>query len=210
MPADVVDAIKAEIRRDSAVELIYLCRVSAEEGDKARLRTRCAAAAEETDGGEDIVDLLDIQPELLQPEAGAPADGDRLGGLKMRISHRRDCLCVLRKCGKRGKNRIDAVPDAQERIPKDDQIRVIGDITACRTQMDDTRGFRANQSVGVDMRHDIVPNLGFAPGDGVIVNVSGMRGKLFHLLRRHGQPERMLRAGEAHPELPPGGIAHIR
>ena len=76
--------------------------------------------------------------------------------------------------------------------------------------MDDARRLGADEPVGVHMRHDIVPHLRLALGDGIVVNVVDVFREFIRLLGRDGQTQRMLRARKAHPELPPGGIAHVR
>ncbi|MPN55045.1 hypothetical protein SDC9_202724 [bioreactor metagenome] len=48
----------------------------------------------------------------------------------MRIPDGGNRLCALRKRGKRLEHSVDAVADAQERIAEDDEIRVVGNITA--------------------------------------------------------------------------------
>jgi len=47
--------------------------------------------------------------------------------------------------------------------------------------MDDARGLRANQPVGVDMRHHVVPHLGFSFCHHVVIDVVRVRREFVHL-----------------------------
>ncbi len=61
LPGDVVEFAKAEIRRDSAVELVNLIRVPAKERNKARFRACSTPAAQKADGGKRVRNLFQIE-----------------------------------------------------------------------------------------------------------------------------------------------------
>ncbi len=112
LPGDVVEFAKAEIRRDSAVELVNLIRVPAKERNKARFGARCAPAAQKADGGKRVGNFFQIEKQILHPEAGSAADGHRLCRLKMRVADGRNRFGALGKGLERVEHGADTVLNA--------------------------------------------------------------------------------------------------
>src|SRR5690606_218856 len=110
--------------------LVDLRAVAVEELDEARLRAGRAAHAPEAQGREPVLDLLDVEHEVLQPQAGTLADRGRLRRLEVRVAERRQVAVLARKVGER-RNRCDQpLPHEQQRLPVLQQLRVVGDVCA--------------------------------------------------------------------------------
>ena len=81
--------------------------------------------------------------------------------------------------------------DDAERVADEDHIRIVGDITACRAEMDDPRSLGTDFPIGTNMRHHIVAGLLFDLGHAGKVDI---RNLLTHL--------RKLRVGDGQSQLP--------
>src|SRR5690606_41027640 len=114
---DTVQALEAQLRRNATIQLVDLRAVPVEELDEARLRAGRAAHAPEAQGREPVLDLLDVEHEVLQPQAGTLADRGRLRRLEVRVAERRQVAVLARKVGER-RNRCDQpLPHEQQRLP---------------------------------------------------------------------------------------------
>ena len=93
--------------------------------------------------------------------------------------------------------------DDAERFAHLQDVGVVGDERRGRAEVDDAfRGWRL-ETVGVDVRHHVVPDLALAALGVVVVDVVGVRLQLGDLRVGDRQPELLLRLGERNPELPP-------
>src|SRR5688572_19336910 len=78
---DTIETVEAELPRDEAVQLVHF-RALAEQLEERCFRPRRAARAAEADRGEPVLDLLDVEQQVLDPQRGALADCGRLRGLE--------------------------------------------------------------------------------------------------------------------------------
>ena len=210
LPADRVAAVKAELGRDLPVHLVDLRRIAVKQLDEARLRAGRAAAAEEAEGPQRILQLLQIEQQILQPEGRALADGRQLGRLVMRIGQRRHGGIAVGKVAEVPHGGLQLFFEVPQRLAVDDEICVVRDVAARRAQMDDALRAGRVEAVGVDVRHHVVADFLLPLRNSVIVDGADVRGQLVHLLLRDRQAERMLRPGQRHPEPAPRFVAHIR
>ena len=86
LAADGEAFFKAEGGGDPAVHLVDLRAVAVKEVHEAGLSAGRAAAAEEFQRGENVVEFLKIAEKILHPERCALADGHRLCGLIVRVA----------------------------------------------------------------------------------------------------------------------------
>ena len=203
LPAHGVAAVKAERGGEAAVHLIHLSPVAPEQLEKARLRAGRPPAAEEAEGREHRVDLLQVEQQVLHPQARPLAHRDRLGRLVMRIAERGQRAVAPGERPERAQHRDDLAADEAQRVPVQDEVGVVGDKAARRAQVDDARRARAAEPVGVHVRHHVVAHLALARLHDGIVDLLDVRGKLVHLRLRHRQAQRMLGARQLRPEPPP-------
>ena len=89
--------------------------------------------------------------------------------------------------------------DQVERVAKEDHVRIVGDEAARRAQVDDSRRLGADVPVGVDVRHDVVPQLSLVNGHRVEVDIVHLRPELLDLRLRNGEPQLRLRLRQRHP-----------
>lgn len=75
--------------------------------------------------------------------------------------------------------------------------------------MDDSFGRGANQAVSMHMGHDVVTDLLFLGGHGLVVDVLHMGLELVNLRLGDGKPQLHLRLGQGHPQLAPKGVAGV-
>ena len=155
--------------------------------------------------------MLQIQHHVLQPQRCALADRGRLCRLEVRIRQRRQIGILLREIRQCRDGAQKQRPDAQERLPLQEHVRVVPDVAAGRAQMDDRPRVRADLAVGVDMRHDVMPHLALPRVRHVVVDVVHVRPQLGDLLHRNIQPQLALAFRQRDPQPPPGGkLAVVR
>ncbi len=156
------------------------------------------------------IQFFQVSEEILHPERGAFSDGHKLGGLIMGIPQRGRAGVFLREPGKIPQKTQKPLPEVTQALTVNNQVRVIGNVAACRAQMDDPGGGGGGFSVGVDMSHHIVSDFLFFLCGKLIINVVNMRLKLCHLFRGDRQTQDMLRPCQGNPEPPPGLDTGIR
>ena len=209
LAADGEALFKAELRGDAAVHLVDLVTVALEEVDKARLRARRAAAAEEAHRADDKIKLFKVRAEVLHPQRRALADRHGLRGLIVRIAERRRGGVFAGKCRKIHHHAEKLPSQVFEAVAIQHQIGVVRHIAARRAEVDDAGGGRRRLAVGVHMRHHIVAHLVLALFGDLVVDVGDVRGELVDLLLRDGQAQLVLGAGKRHPQSAPRLEAHI-
>ena len=149
--------------------------------------------------------MVEIHDKILHPQRRALAHGGGLRRLKMRIGEGGLRLVLLGKIRKRGNGAEKQAANAQERVTLQNDVGIIPYKAARRDEVDDGLCLRAGKPEGVDMRHDVVPDLTLARGGGGIVDVVKMRAHLVKLLVRYVETELLLALGEGEPESSPRG-----
>ena len=98
-------------------------------------------------------------------------------------------LVFIREPGEQGDGADQLFPDQAERVVKDHQIGVVSDIAARRAQMDDALGLRTLLAIGVDVGHDVVPDLFFPDSGDIVVDIVRVRPQLVELFVGNGKPQ---------------------
>ena len=204
LAADIEHAVKAEAPHEAAVQLLHLSVIPVEQLQQAGLRAGGAAAAQERNGGKDKIQLLQIGGQILQPEGGPLAHGDQLGGLIMRIAQGGQGFGPVGKGREISHDLQQLAPEIAERVPVENQVRVVRHIAGGGAEMDDAGGFGRRLAVGIDMRHDIMADLLFPGGGHVKIDVLLMGLQRLHLGGRDGQPQLAFGPGQLGPEPAPG------
>ena len=122
----------------------------------------------------------------------------------MRKAEGRQRLVPFREISQCGQRLQEFLPKIPQAVPVKDQVGVVGHVAAGCAEMDDPGRAGRRLAVGVDMGHDVVPDLFFTSLRAVKIDVRNMRGKLIDLLFGYRQAQLMLRPCKFGPELPPG------
>ena len=155
------------------------------------------------------VDLLQIGFQVLQPQGGALANGDRLRRLIVGITQRGQILILLREAAQTLHRAQQFTAQVFQAVPVDDQVGVIGHIAARGAQVNNARSGRGSLAVGIDVRHYVVADFLFPGLHAVIVDIRDMRSQLVHLRLRHRQAQFHFRFCQRHPQPPPGLIPGV-
>ena len=110
--------------------------------------------------------VLQVQEQVLDPEAGPLANGGGLGGLEVGEAQGRLILPLGRKGAQGGDQVLDAPPQQAQGLLGDEEVPVVGDKAAGRAEVDHRTGTRGLLAPGVDGGHDIVPQGGLVAGNG--------------------------------------------
>ena len=95
-------SIEAHLLRDEAVELAHLLVVAAEESEEAGLRAgRALRAAERRASSRPMFEFLQVEDEIVTPQARPLADGRELSRLEVREAERRFVLPLSREQSER-------------------------------------------------------------------------------------------------------------
>ncbi|MPN32376.1 hypothetical protein SDC9_179854 [bioreactor metagenome] len=127
----------------------------------------------------------------------------------MRKAERRNGGGLLCESGKAAYRLNQLFAHEYERVLHDHDVGVVGHVARRGAKVDDAFGAGAQQSVCVDVRHNVVAGLLFARGNDVIVYRRDMRLKFVHLRFCDRQPELHFGFGQRYPQFAPGRIAHI-
>ena len=145
------------------------------------------------------IQFFKIGKKILHPQRRAFADRYGLRGLIMRIAERRCRTIPLGKCGKVGNHLQKRVPNELQRGAVEDQVGIIRNIAACRTEMNDARRFGRGNAVGVYVRHHVMPHFFFPLGGKRKVDGIHIGFQRRHLFRRNGKSEIMLGTRQLRP-----------
>ena len=89
--------VKAHFGGDIRLDLLYLLLVPVEQLEEGRLRSGRALRAEQLQRRRDIIKILKVKRQLIQPESRALADRRQLRRLEMSVSERRHSLVLKRE-----------------------------------------------------------------------------------------------------------------
>ena len=184
--------------------------VAVEQLHEARLRAGRTLGAEHTQVCDAELDLVQIHQQLVDPEGRALADGGQLCRLEMREAEGRLILVCVSKCAQLADDGNQLLADEQQALLELDDVGVVADVGAGRTQMDDAGGLRCGLAEGVNVCHDVVTDFLLTRSGDVVVDVVDVCFHLVDLLLRDRQTELLLRLSQRHPKTSPGGELHIR
>src|SRR6185436_14139112 len=114
--------------------------VPREEGEEARLgagRPLDPAAAQ---GRQAVADLVEVEEEVLQPEAGPFADGGQLGRLEVGVGEGRDVLGAAGEGGQLAGGRGQPGGQQLQGLPHQQDVGVVGDEGAGGADVEDPPG----------------------------------------------------------------------
>ena len=183
--------------------------VTVEELQEGGLCAGCALDPSHLEAFSLETESLEIEQEVLQPQAGSFADRGRLGGLEMGHAEGRFVGPLLGKCGKGRHHRQNPCNHEIEGVAGDDEVRVVADVGRSRAEMEDRFGRRGEVGKGLEVGHDVVPGA-FLVFPHPLEIVGGHLEVGQHLLEGFGwdlEPQLALGGGQRQPQAPPRGVA---
>ena len=195
---------KAHLLCDHLVELTALRMIAVEQLEERRLCAGGALGAEELQGAEYILEILEVKHELIQPQGRTLTDRRRLCRLEVGVRKRRHILILHRELAELVDDIHELLMHELETLPHDDDIGVIADIAGGRTEVDDALRVRALYTVCVHMAHNIVTHFLLTCLRNLIVDLILMCLQLIDLLLCDVETQLMLRLCQCDPELSPG------
>jgi len=198
------DSGKAHPGRHPAVQFFDFLMVAAKQAKEAGLRAGRALAAQQAERAQDMVQVIQVQHQVLDPERGAFADGHRLSRLEMGVAQCRQVARARCEGSQAADDGQDAAAQELQAFGHQDQVGVVADITGGCPEMDDAPGCGALVAVGVDMGHDIVPDPGLVTLGILVVDRFRVRFQLVDLFGADRKAQLALGFSQGDPELAPG------
>ncbi len=177
--------------------------VAVEQRHETRLRPRRAFDAAGLQLFQAVFRLVQVERQVVGPQAGAFAHGGGLSGLQVREAQARQVAVFDGKVRQRADHARQPAADQLQRLAEQHQIRIVRHVTAGGAQVDDRSGQRANVAIRVHVRHHVVADLPLVPVGGVVVDVVHMGPQLGDLLVADRQAQFLFRLGQRHPQPPP-------
>ena len=155
-----------------------------------------------------MIQILQIQAQLLQPQGRPLAHGRRLGRLKMGEGQCRLILVGFGKSCQLGHDIDQLLSYQPQGLCHDNNIGIVSHITGGRAQMNDALCQGTLQAVGIHMGHYIMTHLALPLLRRLVIDVLGMA---FHLVDLcDGQSQILLCLRQGNPQSPPGFKLFIR
>mmetsp|Transcript_34481 Transcript_34481/g.50057 ORF Transcript_34481/g.50057 Transcript_34481/m.50057 type:complete len:216 (+) Transcript_34481:853-1500(+) len=151
---------------------------------------------------------LQIKQQILHPKRRSLAYSSKLRRLEVRETKGGQILVLLSKSFQHIERLYQLSLDKMQRLPNQDDIRVISNITTSSTQVDNGHGSRSNLTKRMYMTHHIVAELFLLLSRELKVNVVQLSLHLFQLLIGYFDPKFLLSSGEGQPEFAPGTELH--
>ena len=197
--------VKAHLTGYLPLQLLDLLVIPLEQLQEGCLGTGGPLGAQQLQGGDAVLHLLQIHEQLVHPQGGPFAYRHQLGSLKMSKAQGGQGLILLCELGQPGDDLYQLGPDQLQSLPHEDHVGIVPHIAAGGPQMDDGHGFGAQLTVGVDMGHHVMAQLPFPLGRLLIVDISDMGLQFIHLLLGHREPQLHLGPGQRDPQTSPSG-----
>ena len=121
----------------------------------------------------------------------------------MRESESCETAVSLRKIRQQLHDIQKLLPEQAERLSHDNEIRVVPHIAGGRPEVKDTPCGGTLKAIGIDMAHDIMPDLPLPPLRVLIIDVIPVGAELCDLLLCDRKAELLLRLRQRDPKTPP-------
>jgi hypothetical protein len=164
MAADRVCGLEAHPLTDREVEGVDFVVVALEQLQEGSLRARRAANTPETQRRDPVVELLQVQKKILNPEGRAFADCGGLGGLEVGVPEGRELRVLAGEPCEGLHTTCDPGAREFEGCPVQDQVGVVTDEGTRRAEMDDPGGGRGVIPEEMNVRHHVVSKAAFVLG----------------------------------------------
>ena len=205
-----MDAREAEIVRNALLELLDLALVAVEQLHEGGLRAGRALAAEHAQVLDAVFDLAEVHQQLVHPERRALADGGQLRRLEVGEAEGRLRLVRVGELRELVQNGRELFAHEQQTLADLNDVGVVADIRARRTEVDDACGLGRDLAEGINVCHNVMAHLLLALTGHIIVDIGDVRLHLVHLFLGDGQAERHLSLCQRYPQAAPGREFHVR
>ena len=206
----IVRAGEAEARREPLVEPVHLPAAPVEQFEERRLRPRRSPGSPEAEFRPHGFDLLEVEEEILEPEAGALPDRHGLGRLEVRVAER-GLGGLLAREGREILDRAQQpVAHDVETLPVLDEAVVVAHEGARRAEVDVLAGLRGDLAEVMHVRHHIVTEVALDHGDPVEVDLLPRRVHRHDGVVGNLDAERAFLLGERNPQVAPDERLHAR
>src|SRR5205814_3048450 len=136
-------------------------------------------------------------------ERGALSNRCQLCGLQVRVAECRKISPLFGESGECAQNIQNATTQQVESAPHQDQIGVVGDVSARCTKVNERLGGGSDLSESVDVRHYVVPESLLVSGDSIEIDVIQIGAHLANRLVGDRNTQLALRLGEREPDPAP-------
>lgn len=197
--------IEPHLLANELIERLDFGVVPLEELQVGGLRPGGALGAAHWDGGHLVGHAPEVHAEVLHPQRRALPHRDQLGGLEVRVAEtsqvgvlERELLQLLHDLQEFGVDQSQALLHLND-------LRVAHHKARSRAEVDDGHRGRTSRPIGVDVRHDVVPELLLLLLGEIVVDDLGVFYHLLDLLLRDfaRQAQLPLGLGEGNPEASP-------
>ncbi len=202
--------VEAERRGDAAVQILNPGVIAVEEGQEAGLGAGRPLDAEELQAVDPALDLVEVKHEFITPERRALADSDELGRLEVGVAEAREILPAEGEVGQGVDGPDKAVANVLQGLADQDQVGIVGDVTARGPEVDDRAGVGRGVAEGMDVGHHIVAEPFLVGAGGVEVDRLDVLSQLGDLAFSDVQTQLALGLGQGNPEASPGGELALR
>ena len=191
---------------DAPFQLPALGVVAVEEFEETCLRSGGPFDAAEGELFYLALHPFQVEDEVLQVKGEALAHGGELGGLEVGEAQGGERFVRVAELGQLADEQEEFAPDDFQALTLLDELRVVGDVAAGGSQMDDGGGLRAELAQGPDVAHDVVPELLFDLGHPLEVDVFEVGAEFCDLGVGNRQTESLFVFGQSQPQPAPGGV----
>ena len=204
LPGNRQVTLEARAFRHATIEFANPFLVAIEEVHEARLGSgRSLHPAERQDVNQEI-QLFEIYQKVLNPQTRALSDRRQLGRLKMRRSELRHVLVFQGELRQLVDDAHQATAYVYHPLLHLDEIGIVSDKCAGRSQVNDSLRLRALDTVGIDMAHHVVTAALFFGFRDIEIDVLRVGLEFVYLLLRNRKAKLHFAFGEDNPELAPG------
>jgi hypothetical protein len=193
---------------DGLIEKAHLLVVAIEQIEKARLRASRSFHATEGKRPHPILEIPEIENKILHPQGRALADRGRLRRLKMRVSQGWLVTPFFGERGEGSEDIADASAQETERASHQDQIGVVRDIGAGRSEVNEALGCWRGIGECMNVGHHVVTEPLLISGDRLEVDLVQRPAHLRDGGFGNLDAELLLSFRQRQPETAPQAMAH--
>ena len=201
---------KSHLLGNSLISLFAFLMVAIKKLQETCLCTCCTFGTKKLQLRNNIIHIIQIHDQFIEPKSCSLTNSCRLSRLKMCESQCRHISVLHSKIFQFCNNIDQFLSDNVKRFTHNDHICIVANITGCRTQMDNPLCLRALLSVSINMRHDIMTNLFLTLLGYIIINIILSSFQLRNLLICNVKTEFLLCFSQSDPKSSPCLKLHLR
>jgi hypothetical protein len=204
LPAYREESVETELLAHLPVQILNLAVISPEQLEEAVLGARSSLGSPDAVAGQQVLQILPIDHQLLQPEQGTLSERGRLSRLKVGVAQTAQALVLFGETGQFPDHPQQPAAQDRQSLVVLNQLGVVRNEAAGCTQVNDAFGLGALLPVGVNAGHHIVTELPLQAGHGLEVDIIPLGPQLGQLLAIDAQTKLGLAFRQCDPQPPPG------